>query len=256
MTVPDQYLKVYVVGGKQVALLDKDSDDFTKFYVVYYDATQTFSVYVDDKLLVEAKAATTSTNGKNDLREDKYINYTYDTDAIVTSREEASGDRLSFVFGRTDYTETARTPYILDIDNFYIREVELTPNRTAYYENTFEAPIGNLVDRSFSGSTAYTYNNTSNISTATETVNGEKNTYVTVLPTGRFNIKDGYQIIQSGNWTLEFDVRATVTSNNAESILRFYDTTNTPQLLHVDKNGTITFGSGKRTVHDIKLKSF
>ena len=265
VTVPDQYLRIYVPDGntdsnkqttlieKDVITLDKSASDFVSFKVIYYDATQTFSIYIDNVLVVESQAAKNLKSEDLWLSSETFINYTYDDDGMITSREEKAGDNLSFTFARMDYSSASQTPCIIDVDNLYIREVELADGRTAYYENSFEGTIGNLVDGKLGGSTAYRYAETSGIKVGSETVNGKTNKFLTFAAGSRLNINDKYQIIQNGNWTLEFDVRATAEKDGLP-IFRFYDNSNTPQLLTLKKDGTILFASGALTVPNIKMK--
>ena len=56
VSVPDKYLRIYTIDGKDVVKLDKANGDFTNFRVIFRDATQTFDVYVDGVLIVEGRS--------------------------------------------------------------------------------------------------------------------------------------------------------------------------------------------------------
>jgi hypothetical protein len=128
VTVPDKYLRIYVPDGntnsnkqttlieKDVITLDKSASDFVSFKVIYYDATQTFSIYIDNVLVVESQAAKNLKSEDSWLSSETFINYTYDDAGMITSREEKAGDNLSFTFARMDYSSPKQTPCIIDVD--------------------------------------------------------------------------------------------------------------------------------------------
>ena len=266
VAVADKYLRVYTVDGKDVAMLDKAEADFTSFRVIYRDATQTFDVYVNDTLIVEGRSGFSNTSsgiGVNTLYSESYVVTDYDYDGMALSREEkptqsngtTASDRLSFTLFRADYSASAQTAYRLGVDNVIVREVELAPSRTAYYENSFEGAV-NLVSemdiKSNLTTTGYRFVGKSGIKIESETVDGKVNNFLTFAKGSRLNINDGYQIAQNGNWTVEFDVRATSDADSMQ-LFRIYDGTNTPILLSLNKNGTIKFGSNSVVVPDVKL---
>ena len=265
VSVPDKYLRIYTIDGKDVVKLDKANGDFTNFRVIFRDATQTFDVYVDGVLIVEGRSGVTAKDGKynaNYLNNENFVTTEWDYDGLAISREEnakqtdgkTASDRLSFTFFRADYSSSAHTPYIIGVDNLTVREHEVAPSRTAYYENTFEGAVNLLAEASFSSSTGYRFVGSSNIKVESETRDGKTNKFLSFAEGSRLNINDIYQIAQNGNWTVEFDMRATSAADPIQ-LFRIYDGTNTPVLLSLNKDGTIKFGSNTAVVPDVKMAS-
>ena len=269
VTVADKYLRIYTSDGKEVVKVDKANADFTNIRVVFHDATQTYDVFVNGNIVVEARSGFTYSNNKlgiNILSGDNYVVTEYDYDGLALSRTEkatqnngtTASDRLSFTLFRVDYSSsTQNTPYLIGVDNVYIREVELAPSRTAYYENSFEGAVNVITEMDIMSdltTSGHTFVGKSGFGIGTETVDGKVNHFLTVEKGSRLNVRDGYQIAQNGNWSIEFDVRATSDADKIQ-LLRFYDGTNTPVLLSLNKNGTINFGSNTATVPNFTLAS-
>lgn len=245
-TVADKYLEIFIADDQKVVTLEKGSADFTNIKVVYYSATQTFSVFVNGAAVVEARSCVDGSNKRLDIiglgsHSTGAVSY----DGIISTREISDiNHHPYFVFGHVGYSETFRTPFVIDIDNLYVKDAQVADGRTPYYENSFEGSIGDLVTSSLTATdtVTYGYNSKDEISVGTESNGESENTYLDMTHPGRFLIKDRYQVLQNGNWTIEFDAR--VTSTHKEfSLLRMADGVNNNILLFVTTDGTIRFGS-------------
>lgn len=261
--VADQKLRIYTPEGNDVVTLDKDDDSFTKFKVVYYDVTQTYSVWVGNQIVVEARAAT----GTN-IRRYEYVTTLYDADFMAVSREEVStSDGINFIFGAVSYSDTLHTPFVIDIDNVCIKKYENGDGRAVYYENSFDGAnspfaIGdNTKGNSYNTIGKYTIESDKNA--------GDK--YLKLDPssgTGYFSIIDQLNLLQDGDWTIEFDIRATYSNgdsdtkynpSSAESLIRFGDSGyNNHYPLHVNEAASIRYGFGNgqaRAVPNVTMAS-
>ena len=240
VSTADAYFDVYA-GSTKICSIQKGSG-FKSFRVLYYDATQTYSVYIDNTLIVEAKAVQNYSHSNhkwtdNDLRTNSFIDYTYDSDLGVSSREEIENQYdLSFMFMRATFTSKASTPYRIGLDSIRFCELQAAEDRTVFYQNSFEGTVGNLVDGSFGGA-AYSYNNTNKITVGSSE---DGNRFAGVEGSGRFNIKDGYQFLQDGDYTFEFDFQATA-AEDRQPLFRLYDGSNTYAFIRVNGDGQIVF---------------
>ena len=245
--VADQKLRIYTPEGNDVVTLDKDDDSFTKFKVVYYDVTQTYSVWVGNQIVAEARAAT----GTN-IRRYEYVTTLYDADFMAVSREEVStSDGINFVFGAVAYSETKHTPYVIDIDNLSVKKYENGDGRTVYYENSFDGTNSPFVSKDYSAGSSYKFG-TTGMSVKAES---ESNSYLNSTSNAYFKLMDSYNLLQDGDWTLEFDVRATRggSSNDwTNGILRYWTNMNVGSNsgnnipLFVDGSGNIKYGMGPK----------
>ncbi len=227
-TAIDKYLCIKTPDGTEIARLTKDADDFTNIKTVYYDATQTYSVYINGSLAVEAKAGTRDTITN-------FINFTYDDDGFVTPTTVSDG--YGFFFCNIDNKSQNIAPCVIDVDNFCIKEEQVSDGRTAYYENSFEGTYGDLVVASHANTFTYEYTRPTQVYRPTNTG------YLNMGSGGYFLLRDRYQILQNGNWTVEFDARVTSTGMNF-ILLGFNDGVNDTPLVNVDKTGqVIKFGA-------------
>ena len=231
----DQYLSITTHDGKEVAKLEKGADSFKSIKTVYYDATQTYSVYVNGSPVVEAKSC-----AKNTVI-DTFITSTYNDDGIVTSRTSIDG--YGFYFCYIDNRSSNIAPCVIDFDNLCIKEEQLSDGRTAYYENSFEGTYGDLVESSTAASVAYGYTDKSKLSHKTEGSGDSENSYLGVASQGRFMVYDRYQILQNGNWTVEFDARVTSTNNNF-SLFGIHDGIKHQMVLNTTTADQIRFQGG------------
>lgn len=243
------YLRSASSSANYLCTLQKGATDFTNIKVVYYDVSQTFSLYIDKEPIAEGIVV----SGTYDFRDDDYVISTYDkVDFFNTSRvdklhstsayhyvafemmrvtygNEKVGNEFTLSDGTTAYTGM---PLKYDIDNLFIKNADIADGITPYYENTFDRDFVGLVDK-VGGKATYTYANSSTISKGT--YNG--NSYVNVEPSGRFNLKDVYQYAQEGNYVVEFDARATSAGDNRFLVL--HTGSDTKNILTVDANGYI-----------------
>ena len=68
-----------------ITTINKGAEKFTNIKVVYYDITQTYSLYIDDTLIADGKPIT----GNFDFRSDSYVTSTFDqVNMFNTSREQ------------------------------------------------------------------------------------------------------------------------------------------------------------------------
>ena len=267
----DGSLKVTVnssTGSHVITLPAADSESytgkFTKFKVLYYDTTQTFTVYVNNVLTVEAQAVTSA-----DVRLDgTHTTHTFDEDMLTTSIEgkpSNDGKFRNFTLCRTSGVGTVASDnkapvYKYGLDNIVIKEVKTgSDDRVPFYQNSFEASIGNLVDATHTaGKSYYNYKNSAGIKRATETVGGKTNGYLSLAEGSRFNLYDTYQFAQNGNYIVSFDVRATASSNNSSTpspLLRIHDGANTRFLLSVDKSNKLYLGEQYKLIPGVTLSN-
>ncbi|MBQ7292366.1 MAG: hypothetical protein IJW79_01360 [Clostridia bacterium] len=256
-------LNLYVnkmANANFITTIKKGAEKFTNIKVVYYDITQTYSIYIDGVLVAEGK--TTS----NDYRSDSYVTSTFEQyDMFNTSREQnpTSNPYITFQVMRLDYgtknyvdgkcacgvTTKIIPPIQFDIDNLIVRNYDIKEGVTPYYENTFDATFSGLVDGA--GGNAYTWHKLGSQYTTNDgtfcvskgTYTG--NTYVDVEPGGRFNLKDVYQFVQDGNYVIEFNARATSAGNNP--LLRMHTGSDTQAWLTVDQDGYLYLSGIKTT---------
>ncbi len=263
----DENLDLYVNSvnaANYIITINKGAERFTNIKIVYYDITQTYSIYIDNTLVADGKPIT----GNFDYRLDTdlstytassaYVKSTFDQlDMFNTSREQNTGnvnDYVTFQVMRLDYTvfdqkkgesctcgDTTRIiqPIQFDIDNLFIKNYDVKEGVTPYYENSFDAKFAGVVDK-VSGK-AYSYSSSSMITKGT--YNGDS--YVNVEPGGRFNILDMYQFVQDGNYVVEFDARATSAGNNR--FLVIHTGASTTNFLTVDAEGYIYLAGTKST---------
>ncbi|MBQ7293373.1 MAG: metallophosphoesterase, partial [Clostridia bacterium] len=244
--VADQKLRIYTPEGNDVVTLDKDDDSFTKFKVVYYDATQSYSVWVGNQIVVEARAAT----GTN-IRRYEYVTTLYDADFMAVSREEVStSDGINFVFGAVAYSETQHTPFVIDVDNLSVKKYENGDGRAVYYENSFDGTNSPFANGDKTKGSSY------NTIGATYSLKGSEDKYIELnaskTTTGYFSLVDQLNLFQDGDWTIEFDIRATYSNgdsdtkdnpSSAESLIRFGDSGyNNHYPLHVNEAASIRYG--------------
>lgn len=271
----DENLDLYinkVDAANYITTVNKGAEKFTNIKVVYYDITQTYSIYIDNVLVADGRPTTGS-----DYRSSSYVTSTFDTyDMFNTSREQnpASNPYITFQILRTDYAaktcvcgDKTKTimPLQFDIDNLIVRNHDIKEGVTPYYESSFDTKFSGFVDGV--GGNAYTWHkgnsqyvtNDGTFCVDKATYNG--NTYINVEPGGRFNFKDPYQFVQDGNYVIDFKVRATSAKNVDDNgnvvgnaLVRIYTGADTRPLVGVDHEGYIYLGGKKTTAKVVAHK--
>ncbi len=243
--VPDETKFDIYAGSQKIYTLDKGAG-FTSFKVLYYDASQTYTVYINNTVIVEAKAVQKyekNDDGNyvwlyNDLRTASFIDSVYDSDMVTVSREEKKNEyNLSVMFMRNTFSSGKATPFKYGLDSICFRELEAAEGRTVFYENSFEGSVGNLVDGTYGGE-SYSYNTPAGIKVGTNSTNTNK--FLNVAAKSRFNLDDMYQFVQEGNYTFEFDFKGRTDSGEA-ILCKLYDGITIPAVLQVDNNGKLSF---------------
>lgn len=245
----DGDLEVTLQNGTLIKTFKKNSTDFSDISVKYYDATATYSVYIDGVPYCESMFI-----GTNYMTDD-YISTSRNADLMAIGRKRVSGsDNYAIEFGRITDTAIA-CGFCFDMDDFYIRKEEAATDRTYYYKNSFDSLV-------YSTESNPTYNGmsvisdkgtykfrgtTANMAMATETVGDKTNGYFAVGSGAELRLLDYYQLFQDGNWTATFKLRGNVTAgeNGAVTvapIMNLYNYNNTNTLLYLDSDGYLSLG--------------
>ena len=115
----------------------------------------------------------------------------------------------------------------------YIKGIGPEEGRTYYYNNSFD----NITLNGLSASTtdmSYFYRGTaSNVKLQSKNRNG----YLSFGASARMDLRDTYQIIQDGNWTVSFKLQGTNGHSSMRNILRLHNRIDTIQFLQFDKEG-------------------
>ena len=242
---------LYLQNGQLIKTFKKNGTEFSDITVKYYDATATYSVYIDGVPYCEAMYI-----GTNYMTE-TYITTSRDADLVATGRKRVSGsaDNYALEFGRiTDNVKACG--FCFDMDDLIIKKEEAATDRTYYYKNSFDSLVYNTTTvPTYNGMTniadkgTYKFRGkTSNISMATETVDGKTNGYFAVGSGAEFRLLDYYQLFQDGNWTATFKLRGNVTAGTGGSvtvapIMNLYNCTNdSNNLLFLDSDGYLYLG--------------
>lgn len=233
------YLKYYGSGDTNlICTLQAGERDFTNIKVVYYDVTQTISLYINKQIVAEGL----SLSDTIDFRTDTYVVSEFEqADFFNTSRDNKSGDYLVFEFARTAFNASGvGLPLKYDIDNLFVKNEDIAEGITAYYENGFNGVKTNFIGVAdkVSGKTYQFQNDSSSIGTRTGTGDYAGDTYLNVAGGGCFTIRDVYQFMQDGNFVIEFDARATATADNTR-FLSYNTGVDVQNVLTVSTDGSI-----------------
>ncbi len=213
--------------------------NFTNIRVEYYDTTYTYNIYIGGQCVVEGMSV--DLVASEDMRTGQFIDSKFDSDYFTTSRDNISiaGDRWSFEIARINATKDKEFNYVMDFDNVYINGIGPKEGRSYYYNNSFDNTTLNGIT---ARTTDMTYYFRGTAPTITKT--GD-NGYISFGAKSRMDLRDTYQIIQDGNWTVSFKLQGTVASTDTgkKCILRIHNRIDTLQFLQLDKDGNLYLGN-------------
>ena len=247
----DIYGNLYApVNGADNTLIYKNGDGktvggtgkFMDIKFVWYDVTNTFSVFVDGKPIVEAMPLW------NNYRSTDYVTHVFDDDFRVAERKDKTVGR-SLELLRFDETNTD-VKFVYDVDDVVVKRYETAQNGTIYFEDTFEGAFEGMSNPAKNRSNAYIFSgDTSKITMGTDNVTG--NRFLNVASGQTVGLDDRYyQQFLNDNIVIDFKIKGTVTHTSGyKSLVRFYDNNgvNMYKLLWADQNGYLYIDENSAT---------
>lgn len=211
--------------------------NFTNIRVEYYDVTATYSIFIGGICYIESMSLQNLQS--IDLRGANFVTTTWDSDYMAVSRDNVSiaADNLSFEFARVN-NGTKKNNYIFDFDNLYIKGIGPEEGRTYYYNNSFDNITLNGLSASATDMSYFYRGTASNVKLQSKNGNG----YLSFGASARMDLRDTYQIIQDGNWTVSFKLQGTNGHSSMRNILRLHNRIDTIQFLQFDKEGNLYLG--------------
>ena len=250
----------YSVKSVPVYTFKKNSEDFNHIEIKYHDAFASYSLYIDGKPIVEEVYVGT------EIRSSANVTTSYDNDYMATDRKQVNNSKLK-VYDRSfeifRVTNTAvKQAFVCDIDDFIIKDDAAAEDRSYYYKNTFDAYYSADAElKQYNGFSNKASNDTYKIQgTMANLVHvydkTTKNGYLDFGSKTRFDLLDALQLLQDGSWTVSFDIQASNSSSTLQTIIGLYDTTNTYQVLFLDKEGYLYLGADKVKLTGAKIPAY
>ena len=217
-----------LIGGNKVKVYENtDKSQFLDISFRWYDATNTYSLYINGDPVVEAM-----TMGKN-YRDVEYVTMTFDDDFNVEERNLVATQQ-----GHIRAIELCRGDdknYGFDIDDIKLSRIETAQGGRVYYENTFSTQHDGLMQRVAinEGNNAYAFTQSSGISLNNKELN--------ISSGSNFALSDNtYQLFSQDSFVIEATVKADVTHTSGhKALFKYSDDVNTVGMLYVDKNGNL-----------------
>lgn len=236
----DKYGNLYDRNG--IVYTNTDQSKFLDISYRWYDASNTFSLYVNGKAVVEALP----------VRDDKttefrtYTTTTFDDDFTVSSIVQNNTTDRAIEICRASANNKL---WGFDLDDVKLSRIE-TPQHGAYfYENNFDIASNGLSVKNTNGN-VYVYGSSYTAGHGVENGNG----YLTVSG-NYFGIKDIYQLLSTGSFVTEFKIKGKpVHTSGLKPMLQFMidgdanTNVNNLQALYVDKDGKIYFNNSTSTL--------
>lgn len=229
-------------NSTNIYTFDKNSTDFSKVEIKYYDMTATYSLIIDGTPIVESAVAYLWESSAVDLRGSNYVDQEYDNDLIATKRQPYTtgtdvASRSAVELLRVDLSASAVYNYTFDFDNFVVKQDTVDDtDRVYYYKNTFTSTLYNGFSK-VSNNFTYVFKGENDISF--------NDGYFSIGASTRLDLKDTYQFLQDGNWTASMDLQITNTASRSQTIFTFHDGILTLQFLSVDSNGYLYLNDNK-----------
>ena len=233
----------YVNGATKQVYTNTDSTKFIDVSLVWYDATNTYSLYVNDTLVVEAMQL------KNNYRDASNVSVSFSDDFLVSSRA-LIGDLRSMEICRGNSTK-----FGFDIDDISLKRVETAQRGRVYYSNSFDALYEGVTVRKGSNSNVYRYTNGSETNIALAEVS-DSNKALRVASGSSFALADDhYQLFTQNNLVIEARIKAKPTHSNTvengetkivyKSLIALHDKINWFGMLYVDPDGNLYLEGNK-----------
>ena len=191
----------YKTGAKTLVYTPtaENRDEFVDIRVIWYDISNTYTLYINNELCAEAMALPADYSS--------YVTQTYDSNFMVESRVQSTATYLS---GRLDkrQIEILRSSndgskWGFDIDDVIVKRAATAQDGVMYYENSFEGFYEGVSLKSTHKETYY-YSSGVSLALANES---DDNTYLNVSG-GYFALNDRYyQQYSQGNFVTEFKIK-------------------------------------------------
>lgn len=262
-TANNNYEGIY----QEVYRFPKESTDFSNISIIYYDASATYSVYIDGKPVVESVSIGYANNSASiDIRDPEYVITTYDGRFSAVDRQPASTiEKWAFEFFRISKGSIVNAGYVFDIDSFVVKKVDSLADESFYYVNSFDTAINNdpnanaynSFERTEHSASFKLQGTRSNLKLATETVNGKENGYLDMGTSSRIDFLDHYQLFQDGNFTVSFKIRMDDSSGAGTRLLNInpFGDSGTLSVLYIDSNGYVSLAGASNPIKNFKIPS-
>ena len=238
-----------IYARNSLVYTNTNQSEFLDISLKWYDATNTYSLYVNGNTVVEALNVR-DTSG--DLR--TYTTTTFDDDFTVSSIvQNNTTDRAIEICRASNNSKK----WGFDIDDIKVSRIETPQHGAYYYVNDFDIAANGLSAKNTAGNVhVYGGSGTSafTASHGTENENGKTIGYLEASK-NYFGIKDIYQLLSEDSFVTEFRIKGTATPSSGRTpLIQFItdgdvnDFTNLIKLFYVDANGRIFLESGASTV--------
>ena len=200
----DGKIYAYKTGAKTLVYTpDEESrSEFTDIRFVWYDVSNTYTLYVNGEVCMEAMAL------PSDYRD--FVTQTYDSTFMVDTRVQNNTDLRTLELCRSASSNGEKWGY--DIDDIVVKAYHTAQDGVMYYENSFEGIYEGVALKS-GHMDAYYYSSGVSLALAKE----KDNTYLNVSG-GFFALNDrDYQQYSQGNFVTEFKVKGSAVHTGAES---------------------------------------
>lgn len=234
----------YVNGATKQVYTNTDSTKFIDVSLIWYDATNTYSLYVNDKIVVEAVQL------KNNYRDSSNVTVEFDDDFMVSSGK-LNGDIRALELCRGNNYK-----FGFDIDDIELKRVETQQRGRVYYQNSFNALYEGITARKGENSNVYRFTNGSE-TTITRSEIAEENQVLNVAKGTNFALADdSYQLFTQNNLVVEARIKAKPTHQNTvasdgsttvvyKSLMALNDKINWFGMLYVDPDGNLYLEGNK-----------
>ena len=255
-------------SSKEVYRFAKNSAEFSDISIFYYDATATYSLYIDGKPVIESVYVGYA-DSKNDidLRDPEVVTTVYDSNIYAVERKPvaAATETWAFELFRISRGNIPDAGFVFDLDNVVVKKANASSDRIYYYKNSFDSAVNadtsltkayNALDTKVTNATYRYQGTTSNIVMVSETLDNKANGYLDMGDGSRMDFRDHYQLFQDGNFTISFKLRAD-SSGSGSRVLNFntLGDSGTESVLYITGDGYLALGTTGHVISAKKVPS-
>ena len=219
----------YIDHAYKLVYTNPGDGKFMDISFKWYDASNTYSLYINGKPVVEAIPMDV------DYRTETYVEKAFDDEFFVASKAIV-GDIRAIELCRGVTTAT----FAFDIDDIMLKRLETKQHAPLYYENSFDASYADGVSSKIIRANSYRFENTSDDALRLNSdENGNK--YISMGSGARFTIKDSqYHTFFNNSFVVEASVKAQPThTSGLKSLFAATSAINWLGMIYVDPDGNL-----------------